>query len=578
MDDSVTKPPAETKASVLARRVVRFVARAMATVAMAWLAGAALHLPAIETASAQPACPPSCANQTLTTPNFSHADLTNADFTGATLVGANFIRATLTGANFTNATFVSVPGNPTQTPDFTFANLANAKFVNAKFDAPTYFTYATLTCADFSHTNLNNGNAVFGDEPLIFDAKASCPGVTCPGPACRVKFESATMSCEFIDQWAAFDLSGANIGACFDKLAGRNFANAVMPGVSFAGMILDGTNFNTANLSEAVFDNASLQCATLPNGNAQCVDFSHAQLQGASLNNANLSGASLFSAFLSNNVNGRITQAAQLKQAHLRNVNLAYAQLSGVVFTLANFYSVGGAPSNPGGCSTTGGGDMSGFTVFCSSAFHANMTGTQFGDAYLYGVDFRDASIAGVNFTDAVLAGANFSGATIGVDPNSGAVTEFLRAYLQGTNLDLTKTLSLADLTDAFVDFGSGGNLLSIELDGADHNQFACSTQSPCNPASGENVCVYVRFPKTTVPTANTTITCPHGLPAGPGGCGVADPGGGNTRWQSRLTIDSPPNPGPPPGWYTNPATYTAKAPPASVCNGAGTKARVLAW
>jgi len=577
MVDSMTKPPAEATRSGLARRFARFVARAAAVIAMAWLAGAALHRPAIEAASAQPTCPPSCANQTLTAQNFSHADLTGADFTGATLVGPNFIRATLTGANFTNATFVSVPGNPTQMPDFTFANLTNAKFVNAKFDAPTYFTYAMLTCADFSHTNLNNGNAVFGDESLLFDANAPCPGAICPSPGCRVKFEFATMNCEFIDQWAAFDLSSANISACFDKLAGRNFANAVMPDVNFAGMILDGTNFNTANVSQAVFDNASLQCATLQNGNSQCVDFSHAQLQGASLNNANLSGASLFSAFLSNNVNGEITQAAQLKQAHLRNVNLAYSQLSGVVFTLANFYSVGGNPANPGGCATTGGSDLSGFTIFCSSAFHANMTGTQFGDAYLYGVDFRDASIAGVNFTDAVLAGANFKGATIGADPNSGAVTEFLRAYLQGTNLDQA-TVSLADLTDAFVDFGSGGNLLSIELDGADHNQFACSTPSTCNPASGEDVCVYVRFPKTTVPTANTTITCPHGLPAGPGGCGIADPGGGNTRWQSKLTIDSPPNPGPPPGWYTNPATYTPKAPPGSVCNGAGPTARVLAW
>ena len=385
------------------------------------------------------------------------------------------------------------------------------------------------------------------------------------------------MNCEFIDQWAAFDLSDAIVGACFDKLAGRNFANAVMPGVSFAGMILDGTDFSGALLSEAVFDNASLQCATLANGKSQCVDFSNARLQGASLNNANLSGASLFNAFLSNNVNGNVTQAAQLKQAHLRNVNLAFAQLSGVVFTLANFYSSGGKPANPNGCATTGGGNMSGFTVLCSSAFHANMTGTQFGDAYLYGVDFRNASIAGVNFTDAVLAGANFAGATIEVDPSSGAVTEFLRAYLQGTNLDAA-TVSLADLTDAFVDFGSGGNLLSIELDGADHNQFACSTPSTCSPASGEDVCVYVRFPKTTVPTANTTITCPHSLPAGPDGCGAADPSGGNTRWQSRLAIDAPPNPGPPPGWYTNPATYSPKASPASVCNGAGPTARVLEW
>ena len=159
----MTKPLVETKAVCLPPHFVRFIVRGMAIMAMAWLAGAVLHRPMIDAASAQPTCPPSCANQTLTAPNFSHADLTDADFTGATLVGANFIRANLTGTDFTNATFVSVPGNPTQTPDFTFANLTNAKFVNAKFDAPTYFTYAMLTCADFSHTNLSNGNMVFGD-------------------------------------------------------------------------------------------------------------------------------------------------------------------------------------------------------------------------------------------------------------------------------------------------------------------------------------------------------------------------------------------------------------------------------
>ena len=30
-----------------------------------------------------------------------------------------------------------------------------------------------MTCADFSNTNINNGNAIFGDEPLIYDAKTA---------------------------------------------------------------------------------------------------------------------------------------------------------------------------------------------------------------------------------------------------------------------------------------------------------------------------------------------------------------------------------------------------------------------
>ena len=540
-------------------RVVVAAARIFAAVVV-WLAAAMLGAPTIATVQAQAVCPPACAGATLTTPNFSHADLTNAQFAGATIVGANFIHANLTGADFTGATFRSVAGNPTQTPDFTFANLTNAKFIGARFEAPTYFTYATLTCADFSSTVLTSGNAVFGDDPLIYDATANC----------RIKFESTTMNCEFVDQWRAFDLTSAIIGACLDELAGRNFAGAQMSGVSFASAILDGATFTGAKLTQAVFDNASLQCAA----SGKCVDLSNAQLQGAVLNNANLSGASLYGAFLSNDVNGRITQAASLRQAHLKNVNLAFAQLSGVDFGFANFY--GSIPANPAGCATSG-SNNTGFTQACASAFHATMTGTKLGSAYLYGVDFRNASIIGADFTQAVAAGANFSGATISTDPNTGAVTSFNRAYLQGSNLDQA-TLSQADLTDAFIDFRSGGNLVSIDLDGTDHNQFACSTPSTCAPPTGQDVCVYVRFPQTTAPIGNTTITCPDSLPAGTSGCGVADPAGSNGRWNSRLAIGTPPDPGPPPGWYTDDSTYTPKAPVASVCNGRGQQARVLNW
>jgi len=547
------------------RRTHALVALARAVVVLvAWLAAAAFGVSTISVARAQPACPPACTGKTLTTPNFSHADLTNAHFDGATIVGANFIRANLTGADFTGATFQSAPGNPAQTPDFTFANLTNAKFVGAKFDSPTYFTYAILTCADFSNTVLTSGNAVFGDDPIFYDFSATC----------RVKFQGTTMNCDFIDQWRLFDLTNANIAACLGDLAGRNFSDAQMSGVSFASAILDGASFANAHLTQAIFDNASLQCATTANGGSQCVDFSNAQLQGAVLNNANLSGASLYGAFLSNDVNGNITQAASLRQAHLKNVNLAFSQLSGVDFGFANFY--GSLAANPGGCGTSG-VNKGGFTNSCASAFHANMTDTKFGDAYLYGVDFREASIAGADFTQAVVAGANFSAATIGADPNSGAVTTFNRAYLQGTNLDQA-TVSQADLTDAFVDFRSGGNLVAIDLDGTDHNQFACSNPSTCTPPTGQDVCVYVHYPVTTVPSGNTTITCPHGLPAGPSGCGVADPAGSNTRWNSRLTIGTPPDPGPPPGWYTNDATFTPKAPPAAECNGRGKLARVLNW
>ena len=540
---------------MIALRHVR-VARLLAILAFGapWLASVAF---------AQTVCPPTCAGQSLTTPNFSHADLTGVSFVGSTITGGVFIGAKLAGANFSNVTFTTDPTNPAQSNDFTLADLTNAKFIGVKFNAPTYLAYATLTCADFSNTNLTNGNAIFGDDPLIYDSSQNC----------RIKFQSATMSCEFIDQWRYFDLTKAILSACMDKLAGRTFDGALMGGVSLIGAVLDGTTFVGANVSLAVFDNASLQCAATASGGTQCVDFSNALMQGATLNGANLSGASLYRAFLSNNINGNITQAGALKQAHLKNVNLAFAELSGVNFQYANFY--GSTPANPGGCATSA-SNSAGFTLGCASAQSANMTDTTFSNAYLYGVDFRSASILNVDFGQATLAGANFSGATIGTNSN-GSATSFNRAYLQGTNLDLA-TLSQADLTDAFIDFRSGGNLLSINLDGTNHNQFACSMGSPCAPPSGQDVCVYVRMPVTTVPGGNTTITCPDSFAAGAAGCGVADPSGGNTRWKSRLAIGTPPDPGPPPGWYTNTATFTLQAPSATVCNNQGPTARVLDW
>jgi uncharacterized protein YjbI with pentapeptide repeats len=509
----------------------------------------------------QASCVPQCKNATLTAPNFSHANLVNASFAGATLIAPSFIHADLTGADFTGATFLSATGNSVQAPDFTFATLTHAKFIGAKFSAPTYFTYATLTCADFSGTDMAHGKAVFGDEGLSYDSNASC----------MMRFEGATMNCEFIDQWRFFDLKNANIAACLDSLAGRNFANAHMAGVSFAGGILDAASFAGADLRRAVLEDASLQCADTIEG-MRCVDLSGAQLQGASLDRANLTGASLYQAVLTND-NPDIVNAATLRQAHLKNVNLSSAQLSGTDFSFANFY--GSASPNHLGCATSGSGGA-GFTDGCASAAGAQMTGTRFPNAYLYGTDFSNASIIGVDFSQAVLVGANFAGADIDADPTNGAATTFFRAYLQGTNLDQAATLSRANLSDAFVDFRPGGNLISIDLDGSNHNQFACSTPSGCRPETGQNVCVSVRYPVTTVPSDNATITCPGDKSAGQATCGDAD--GDNARWNSRLAIGKPPNAGPPPGWYANDATYTHAAPPGEVCSGRGPQARVFNW
>ncbi|MGV3655232.1 MAG: pentapeptide repeat-containing protein [Noviherbaspirillum sp.] len=492
--------------------------------------------------------------------NFRGQDLTNADFSGATLKGTVFIGANLSGANFSNARILPSDNEDARPTDFTGANLDAACFIGADFQGRTYFTLAKLSCADFSQTDIS-AHAIFGPAPLDFDRAA-----------CRPAFRATVMNCEFIDDWADMNLGAAgtahrtSIAACDGQLSGRNFAGAHLAGINLAGAILDGTNFTGADLSQANLEGASLQCLDTGNGKRQCTDLSNARLQGASLDRANLNGAILYNAFLSNHQDGNISQAATLTNAHLKNANLSFAQLSGVDFTSANFYG-----DNPGPCLTAL-PNNAGPTRGCASAHLATMTETRFADAYLYGVDFSGAAIRGADFSRTVLAGANFAGASIATSPN-GSRTSLRAAHLQGTNLDLAALLSEADLTDAFVDFRSGGNLIYFNLDGAGHNRFPCAPG--CRPSSGDDVCTLVRFPVTSVPAANPGITCPDGALAGPGGCGAAEPGGTNRRWASGRAADA----AAPPAWYRNPATYTPEPPAAAaICGGRGAQAAVTLW
>ena len=479
--------------------------------------------------------------QTLTLANFSRIDLTNANFRGATLKGASFIGANLTGADFSGAHFVD-SGSPARPADFTLAKLDSACFIGATFAAPTYFTYASLTCTDFSATDLSTGNAIFGDAPLRYVPPT---GAT----ACRTAFRQAAMNCEFIDAWRDFDLTNARVGACLAQLGGRNFAKASMGGVDFTGAVLDGSTFTQANLALAQFAGASLQCTT-----TRCVDLSSAKLQGANFTRANLTGANLANAFLANDAAAEKWSPATMAYAHLKNVNLSYAQLTAVDFSNANFY--GSTAATVAACALAGG-----FTSGCASAQGATMVGTNFKGAYLYGVDMTGATISGADFSAAIAIGVNFSGAKLTRDAN-GKTTSFRGAYLQGTNLDLAASLQ-ADLSQAFFDFAPSGNLIRVLLDGRLHNTFGCAGGA-CRPPTGADVCVFVAYRATTVPTRNAPITCPDGAAAGAAGCGM--PGAANPRWASPWDISAPPEQ--PPAWYTNPATYAPATAAAQTCHG----------
>jgi uncharacterized protein YjbI with pentapeptide repeats len=500
--------------------------------------------------------------QTLVNANFSFSDLTNANFSNATLVGPVFRYANLTNANFQGAVFVGDNVNPSVVGDFGFSNLTGACFRGARFDVPTYFTEANLTCADFSNLDLTNENAIFAEGPLNFERDRS---------DCRLKFRSTKMNCEFVSDWRYLDLAGADIKACTGQLAGQDFSDAKLTGVNLAGEDLDGDNFKRADLTGAMLNDASLRDANL----------SEASLEGAHLDHVNLSGASLYRAFLSNDTQGGVSNAATVRQSHLKNVNLSFAQLSGVDFTYSNFY--GDDPTANDICKTavsvdrcnqSGADNYKGFACRCASAHGATMTRTNFSNAYLYGVDFTDAQGQGVIFSQAILTGANFNGSVIRSDPQSGSTSTFFRAFLQGTNLSGIELKDRPTLANAFLDFRPGGNNIFILLDGGNHNDFPCPG---CTPPAREDVCVLVNYSSPSkVPDAGIDVTCPNGFV---GNCGTADPSGSNKNWESTiLDLANPPS-GVPPAWYEDDSTFIQKpGDPGSICKGKGPESAVIFW
>jgi len=328
------------------------------------------------------------------------------------------------------------------------------------------------------------------------------------------------------DAESGVDLKGANLGGA--TLTGTNLAFA-----SLEGAILDGVTGPGVNLSSAFLAGASLRGAKLHQG----------LLYGATLIEADLEGADLQGAFLSNcttaDCSPKVASGAYLNNAHLKNVNLAAADLSAADFTDASFYS--SALVGSGKCTFSDGN--------CATAAGATMNNTQFGFAYLAGVDFTGAQVQGVQFGGAVLIGANFGGAKLSVDPSVGTNSGFTSAFLQGAQLG-NATLEGTSLANAFLDFRAGGNDMFVHLS-ADFARF------PNWHAPGQKICVFVTYGEpTTVPTGNSTLTCPNVTPAGANGCGPEI--GSNANWNSTFPIGANSTP---PASYLLDATYTKAAP-----------------
>jgi hypothetical protein len=234
---------------------------------------------------------------------------------------------------------------------------------------------------------------------------------------------------------------------------------------------------------------------------------------------------------------------------HLKNVNLSSAHLESATFDNANFYST--SPAGNHSCDTTSG--------LCASARNATLTGTRFIDAYLYGVDFGGARMHGALFDGAVLVGTTFDGATVAPLPGQ-ANSSFADTFLQGADL-ATATLDGVTMTGAFLDFAPKGNTMLIQLN-SKHTQFA-GWEAP-----GQPVCARMTYGAwASVPTRNSTITCPDDTVSPPDGCGLAAWSPPlNAHWNNGLNIATTD----PKASYRFDATYTNHAP--DICT------RNIAW
>lgn len=508
--------------------------------------------------------------------NFSGLDLSGANFNGATLSAVVFVRAKLVGADFGNATFAD-SGNAVFPNDFTLADLTQAKFKSARFNGLTYLTHAKLSSADFSNTDVSKGNAVFG-EVLDFDAAASP----------RLSFAGATMNCEFVPQWAAIDLSGAKgLTACAAQLAGFDFSKAMLAGADLSGIDLRKTRWDGAQLSGTNFQGTMLDGATGLNGaaltvlkgalfnqaSARYVDFSGGKLNGANFTAASLEAADFSNADLSADPAKPGSTAASFERASLKNASFAGATLNSVSFGYASLYGTAiGAPSAvctlaKAGCPQAA--PRTGGTCSCASASGANLTDTDFSNAFVYGVDFSTQAtvVNATRFDGAILVSANFSQAMFQIDPTQGGkAPSFNGAWLQGTN---APGLGKAALAGAFVDFGvinngvpRTGNALELLLS-ANYTRFRNWNGASATP------CVRLRYDKPSVLPGNVgTMTCPNGLSYPGAGCGARQPKGAspppNPAWYGGSVAQAQP-----PGWYQLASTYEAGSSGTAMCRGA---------
>ncbi|MCP4379603.1 MAG: pentapeptide repeat-containing protein, partial [bacterium] len=213
-------------------------------------------------------------------------------------------------------------------------------------------------------------------------------------------------------------------------------------------------------------------------------------MNGANLIQANLEMADLSGAQLLKSPTK--FDSAKLDGAFLKNANLAEADLTGASLTNANWYST--SPKTCPGSTWTG---------TCASGEETILSNVNLEGAYLNGLDLTKAILQAAKMDGALLVGVNFTRAKLGLDPDTGASTSLIGAFLQGadfTDADVTG----ADFFSAYVDLTSTeGGSIAFQLPPANLGFTGFWNTEP--------ECVLFDYPsQTTVPPNTDSInTCP---------------------------------------------------------------------
>jgi uncharacterized protein YjbI with pentapeptide repeats len=481
--------------------------------------------------AARLAAPPTCAAGTGTGTSFAGKDLSNHNFSAdpaGSLVGADFSNAQLSGAVFagqdlTNAKFQGAKLGPAKGPvDFTRATLTNTCFIGATLDE-TDFSYAVITCADFTETSLIK--ATFGPVQNIL-----------MGTGCRTRFNGATLDVRLIgndfagkSNWSKTDFTGANfqnLSPATFSLAGKDITGAMLGGTNFTGIDMTGANLTNVDLTQATLlkakldrtaingahfyytqaGSASFVCAqafgnsggqTRPDGTS-CptaptsinpttrADFTFAAMKGADFTGATLDHAVLVSA----NLTGAHLDGASLVQASLQSqsgqTGPAIVQFG--TFSNAHFNNA-----------QLAGVDFSGATLTGAVFDNTTLSGTSFASATMPGASFQgDSTLQSVNFSAAILQSAKFNDAKIQA-PSTG------QGF--GANFSCSQ-LGGADFTNANI---AATNFSNAVMPAADA---CCKVSGPgATPWCGNVDATQQTYGPVTFPVipSGVIVTCPDG-------------------------------------------------------------------